>query len=163
VYTSARGIRGFDPGPGNTWTIVRQPGCFLGGTNLNRVGTMLVYDAVCTDPARDGVYTVRLDGTRRRQVFVGDVGPVSWSPDGRWIAFAENNRNSTFRGDESYAVLERSRAMFVMRADGTDVGRVTPTGYNTAAWVPPTSSLDGPATGSASTTSTTSTPAGQLG
>jgi len=38
-------------------------------------------------PSSTGVWVVNMDGTSRRQLAEGDVGPVAWSPDGRTIAY----------------------------------------------------------------------------
>ena len=57
------------------------------------------------------VYTVGADGSDPRRLVSGVVSAPSWSPDGRWLAYARINR-----GDVILAVI---------RADGTDERQVT--------------------------------------
>jgi len=65
------------------------------------------------------IFTIRANGSGLRRVtdFGADIGvsEPEFSPDGQWIAFWEGNVNG---GDLA--------AVFIMRADGTNVRQVTP-------------------------------------
>jgi hypothetical protein len=163
LYSSGRGIRRFDPNTGRTRSVVRQPSCSLAGTDLNPAGTEIAYDVLCADPALDGIWTARVDGTHRRQVYAGEVAPVTWSPDGRWIAFGQDHRPSTAPSDESLDEAESRKAIFVMRADGSDIGRVTAPGYRAVQWLPTSSPLLRQGAGSGSSSVPASTPVQSLG
>ncbi len=60
-----------------------------------------------------GLYTINPDGSDIRHIRPTGQSP-RWSPDGRWIAFAESTRDN--------ASLQ---SVFVMKPDGTDVRRLT--------------------------------------
>ena len=59
---------------------------------------------------RHGLWTVRLDGSRERQLVKGDTDDPAWSPDGGWIAF-------TFYARAPYGV-------WLIHPDGTGVRRL---------------------------------------
>ena len=92
---------------------------------------------------RDGdyeVYSIRPDGTdlRRLTRSPGPDAHLAWSPDGQWIAFA-----STRMGFHDELLLhpdnvQGSAEIFVMRADGSNVRRLTENQWedSTPAWKP---------------------------
>ena len=41
---------------------------------------------------RDGLWTVRVDGSHERRLVANDADDPAWSPDGRWIAFTWYDR-----------------------------------------------------------------------
>jgi len=49
----------------------------------------------------------------------------SWSPDGKWIAFS-SDRNTPVRRDGGRFEQSQAASIYLMRADGTDVRRLTP-------------------------------------
>jgi len=51
----------------------------------------------------------------------------SWSPDGKWIAFS-SDRNTPVRRDRGQFAQSHAVSIYLMRADGTDVRRLTPAG-----------------------------------
>jgi len=51
----------------------------------------------------------------------------SWSPDGKWIAFS-SDRNTPVRRDAGRFEQSHAVSIYVMRADGTDVRRITSAG-----------------------------------
>ena len=62
------------------------------GSNLTRVVRDGGYPAWSPDGRsmaflRDGLWTLRLDGSPERRLVSGDIDDPTWSPDGRWIAF----------------------------------------------------------------------------
>ena len=79
------------------------------------------WDAAASTTHPQGIYVVNADGSEPRAVTSHDVpnvldGRSSWSPDGRWLAFAQ------VRGDAS-AVLK-------IRADGSGERELTPWALN---------------------------------
>lgn len=86
------------------------------------------------------IYSVRPDGTQLRRLThnPGIDAHLAWSPDGRWIAFA-----SARTGFADEALLhprnpQQNGEIFVMRADGSDVRRLTANPFEdaTPAWRP---------------------------
>lgn len=86
------------------------------------------------------IYTIKPDGTglRRLTHSPGNDAHCSWSPDGKWIAFA-----SAEGGFKDEAILHPYNPqpygeVFVMRADGSDVRRLTDDQYEeaTPSWMP---------------------------
>ena len=51
----------------------------------------------------------------------------SWSPDGKWIAFS-SDRDTPVRRDGDRFEQSQAASIYLMRADGTDVRRLTPAG-----------------------------------
>jgi Tol biopolymer transport system component len=92
---------------------------------------------------RDGdyeIYSIRPDGKdlRRLTRSPGVEGHLRWSPDGEWIAFASAR---TGFADEFLLHPDNAAAngeIFVMRADGSDVRRLTENQWedSTPAWKP---------------------------
>jgi Tol biopolymer transport system component len=97
--------------------------------------------AFATD--RDGdyeIYSIRPDGTELRRLTRsrGNDAHLSWSPDGQWIAFASARTGFV---DEVLLHPDNGQAngeIFVMRADGSDVRRLTENPWEdaTPAWKP---------------------------
>lgn len=88
--------------------------------------------AVLCDGGNEGIWTVALDGTRRRPVLLPSATLESvsypvWSPDGNQIAFVGASGGPDYTSD-----------LFVMSADGTGVTRVTQDGtyWGRPAWSP---------------------------
>jgi hypothetical protein len=50
----------------------------------------------------------------------------SWSPDGKWIAFSSDRNTPVRRLDAERLAQVHAVSIYVMRADGTDVRRLTP-------------------------------------
>ena len=74
-----------------------------------------------------GIYSVRVDGTNRRQLtaFDKDTDPV-WSANGTKIAFVRSS-SGTFAG----------RSIYVMNADGSHEQRLVPgVGHHSPVWAP---------------------------
>ncbi|MEP6902888.1 MAG: hypothetical protein ABJA66_14135 [Actinomycetota bacterium] len=92
---------------------------------------------------RDGdyeIYTIKPDGTdlKRLTNSPGNDAHCAWSPDGKWIAFA-----SARGGFKDESVLHPLNPqpygdIYVMRADGSDVRRLTDNQFEeaTPAWIP---------------------------
>jgi len=82
-------------------------------------GSLLVFEHFPPSGCCGNIWTIRPDGTGAHQIthFTSENFPAEpeFSPDGRWIAFGEVSP-----GGGNLA------AIFVMRADGTDIRRVTP-------------------------------------
>jgi Tol biopolymer transport system component len=87
-------------------------------------------DRIAFTSDRDGdyeIYTIKPDGTdvQRLTSVPGNEAHSAWSPDGEWIAFA--SARGGFR-DESALNPNNPQSyadIYVMRADGTHVRRVT--------------------------------------
>jgi Tol biopolymer transport system component len=80
----------------------------------------------CTEDCRTELFVVTPGGTPRRLTHRGAGGFISWSPDGRWIAFERQTRTEKPYGAD----------VFVIRADGTHLRRVTHKSGVAPAWSP---------------------------
>jgi Tol biopolymer transport system component len=100
-------------------------------------------DIIAFTSYRDGdydIYTIRSDGTELKRLTnsPGNDAHCSWSSDGKWIAFA-----SARGGFKDEAMLHPYNPqpygdLYVMRADGTDVRKLTDNQYEeaTPTWRP---------------------------
>jgi hypothetical protein len=86
------------------------------------------------------IYSIRPDGTdlKRLTYSPGNDAHLAWSRDGKWIAFASARTGYT---DEMVLHPYNGQAtgeIFVMRADGSDVGRLTENQFEdaTLGWRP---------------------------
>jgi Tol biopolymer transport system component len=82
------------------------------------------------DHTLDGIYSVRAsDGGGLVRLLQGPVSPPRYSPDGTRLSFFDTQEGVSPTG---------SGALFVMRADGTDLRRITPWGFafDDHAWSP---------------------------
>ena len=86
-------------------------------------------DAIAFTSNRDGdweIYTIHPDGSRLRRLTSspGNDAHAAWSPDGRWLAFSSARggfKDEMARGGGGQGATD----IFVMRADGSDVRRLT--------------------------------------
>lgn len=87
------------------------------------------------------IYRARPDGTglKRLTTSPGNDAHAAWSPDGKWITFS-----SARGGFKDEAALHPYNPqpygeIYVMRADGSDVRRLTDNQYEeaTPSWIPP--------------------------
>lgn len=90
---------------------------------------------------RDGnwysIWKVRPDGTHRSELIINDSwGAVhpSWSPDGRWIAFAVVGKSPEARGITP--ATARADDIFLIRANGTQMTNLTGRRVGIAEWNP---------------------------
>jgi dipeptidyl aminopeptidase/acylaminoacyl peptidase len=90
-------------------------------------GTLIAFTV--DDTMRNDIYVMRADGSRRTRLTTGTMEGTNpaWSPDGQRIAFVSWND-------------EENTALFVMKADGSNLARLTePTGtveHDDPAWSP---------------------------
>ena len=111
---------------------VPDPDLNLGCGDVSPDGTTIALEGFGQDghPELDGIYTVRAsDGGGLTQLLQGPVAPPRYSPDGTRLSFFDTKEGVSPTG---------SGALFVMRADGTDLRRITPWGdaFDDHAWSP---------------------------
>jgi dipeptidyl aminopeptidase/acylaminoacyl peptidase len=94
-------------------------------------GKTIVY--ISANPAHNGAWRIRADGTGAEQVVAGTMTITDLSPDGRWISFVD---------------LDRNRLCVVALADGARIADIElPTNVFTilqvgrSRWIPGTSTL----------------------
>ena len=109
-----------------------NPELNLGCGDVSPDGTTIALEGFGQDghPGLDGIYTVRAsDGGGLTQLVEGPVSPPRYSPDGTRLSFFDTKEGVSPSG---------SGALFVMRADGTDLRRITPWGFafDDHAWSP---------------------------
>ena len=80
----------------------------------------------CTHRCRTELFATRPGQSPRRLTYRGAGGSISWSPDGRWLAFERRTRTDKPYGSD----------VFVIRADGTHLRRVTHRTGFAPAWSP---------------------------
>jgi Tol biopolymer transport system component len=101
----------------------RNPGLNLGCGDVSPDGRRIALEGFgeAGDHALDGIYSVRAsDGGGLVRLVQGPVSPPRYSPDGTRLSFFDTKEGVSPSG---------SGALFVMRADGTDLRRITPWGY----------------------------------
>jgi TolB protein len=141
VYRSAdtqrRGLRIIDLATNRVTQLTNGP------NNDNFLAWSPKGDRIAFTTDCDGVYeiySIRPDGSELRRLTrsPGNDGHLSWSPDGEWIAFASARTGFL---DEPLLHPDNGQAtgeIFVMRADGSDVRRLTANPWEdaTPAWKP---------------------------
>lgn len=99
-------------------------------------------DAIAFTTYRDGdyeIYTIKPDGTdlRRLTKIAGNDAHNTWSPDGKWIVFT--SARGGFKDESALHPYNPQPYgdIYVMRADGSDVRRLTDNQYEegTPSWV----------------------------
>jgi TolB protein len=100
-------------------------------------------DRIAFASDRDGeyqIYTVRPDGTQLTRLThsSGIDAHLAWSRDGKWIAFASARTGFTDEALLHPGNPQQNGEIFVMRADGSDVRRLTVNQFEdaTPAWRP---------------------------
>ena len=100
-------------------------------------------DRIAFTSDRDGdfeIYSMRTDGTdvKRLTHTPGNDAHSAWSPDGLWIAFTSERGH--FKDETALHPSQRQTYgdLYVMRADGTDVRRLTDDQFEegTPSWIP---------------------------
>ena len=100
-------------------------------------------DRIAFTSDRDGdfeVYTIKMDGTdlQRLTRSPGNDAHTAWSPDGEWIAFASARGGFKDEAPLHPYNVQPYGDLFVMRADGSDVRRLTDDQFEdgTPSWRP---------------------------
>lgn len=100
-------------------------------------------DRISFTSYRDGdyeIYTIKPDGTdlRRLTNVAGNDAHNTWSHDGQWIAFTSARGGFKDEAPLHPANPQPYGDIYVMRADGSDVRRLTDNQYEegTPSWVP---------------------------
>jgi Tol biopolymer transport system component len=100
----------------------RNPDLNLGCGDVSPDGTRIVLEGFGQEgSALNGIYSVRAsDGGGLVWLLRGPVSPPRYSPDGTRVSFFDTKPGVSPTG---------AGALFVMRADGSDVRRITPWGF----------------------------------
>ncbi len=111
---------------------VSDPELNLGCGDVSPDGTTIALEGFGQDghPELDGIYSVRAsDGGGLLRLVAGPVSPPRYSPDGTRLSFFDTREGVSPTG---------SGALFVMRADGSNLHRITPWGFafDDHAWSP---------------------------
>jgi TolB protein len=91
------------------------------GSDWSPDGRQVVYDSETRD-GHEGIWVANADGSDAREV-VQDGSVPEWSPDGTQIVFARAEPGRTVQLSDGVAATPSY--LYVMRADGTDVRRLT--------------------------------------
>jgi Tol biopolymer transport system component len=92
------------------------PGAKLGGDAFPGRNGELVFAVTNRSRYYPDLYLVHSDGTGLRRITSRGAYTPAWSPDGKWIAFASNRSRPRH---------ENASEIYVMRANGTALRRVT--------------------------------------
>ena len=102
-------------------------------------------DRIAFTSNQDGdyeIYSIRSDGSDLKCLTntPGNDAHLSWSPDGKWIAFSSERAGFRDETALSWWNGQSYGDIFVMRADGTDVRQLTDDQYEeaTPSWMPST-------------------------
>jgi TolB protein len=115
------------------------PGLFPSWSPAGPDGEWIAYQLA---RERDGqwysIWKVRPDGSRPTELVSGGTwGAVhpSWSPDGKWLAFAAVGKSRAGRGD-ALAAPERADGIYLVSAEGSRILHLTGDRPGTAEWNP---------------------------
>jgi Tol biopolymer transport system component len=105
------------------------PGARLGGDAFPGRNGELVFAIARRDHYYPNLYLMHSDGTGLRRITSRGAYTPSWSPDGKWIAFASNRSRPRH---------ESAAEIYVMRANGSGLRRVTHNRFTDwqPAWAP---------------------------
>lgn len=111
----------FDNGP--VEELIASP-CNLASPQISPDAERLLVTVGCRTDVASGVYLAAADGSGFEQIVRGPAAAATWSPDGRWVAFAAPGPDGQFRVVLTEAASSGERA----------IGSVTPAGYSWPIW-----------------------------